>query len=108
MPIACDLGDGGRRSGGDRRSACDMAGMGGRRSWLRHRLRALSRRRGPRCDRQGARGFFHFRMIMAAIDRQEAFSGTKEVATPLALDLARLKAFLASRLPGGAAVLCVR
>jgi hypothetical protein len=29
-------------------------------------------------------------MIMPAIDRQEAFSGTKEVATPLALEIPRL------------------
>ena len=32
------------------------------------------------------------------IDRQATFSGTKEVAAPLAIDLGRLQAFLASRL----------
>ena len=37
---------------------------------------------------------------MPQIDRQAAFSGTKEIAAPLALDLGRLQAFLASRLPG--------
>src|SRR5260370_6926741 len=47
-------------------------------------------------------------MIMPAIDRQEAFSGTKQVAAPLALDVARLKSFLASRLPDCSAPLCVR
>ena len=47
-------------------------------------------------------------MIMPAIDRQEAFSGTKEVAAPLALDVARLKSFLASRLPDCSAALSVR
>src|SRR3954452_23806529 len=36
---------------------------------------------------------------MPQIDRQATFSGTKEVAPPLALELARLQAFLASRLP---------
>src|SRR5947208_3971839 len=36
---------------------------------------------------------------MSPIDRQAAFSGTKEVAGALALDAARLEAFLASRLP---------
>src|SRR5438105_3926081 len=36
---------------------------------------------------------------MPPIDRQAAFSGTKEVAGALALDAARLEAFLASRLP---------
>src|SRR6516162_3547071 len=82
--------------------------MGERRSRLRHRLRTLSRRRGPGCHRQGARRVFHACMIMPAIDRQEAFSGTKEVAAPLALDVARLKSFLASRLPDCSAALSVR
>ena len=36
---------------------------------------------------------------MPQIDRQATFSGTKEVAPPLALELARLQAFLASHLP---------
>src|SRR6202045_1815341 len=47
-------------------------------------------------------------MIMPAIDRQEAFSGTKQVGAALALDVARLKSFLASRLPDCCAPLCVR
>src|SRR5438876_3994192 len=45
---------------------------------------------------------------MAAIDRQAAFSGTKEVAPALAFDSARLAAYLAARLPGVAAPLAVR
>src|SRR5919109_298987 len=36
---------------------------------------------------------------MAPIDRQATFSGTKDVAPALALDAARLQAFLAPRLP---------
>jgi len=36
---------------------------------------------------------------MPQIDRQTTFSGTKEVAAPLAIDLDRLQAFLASRRP---------
>src|SRR6516225_8157173 len=36
---------------------------------------------------------------MPRIDRQTTFSGTKEVAAPLAIDLDRLQAFLASRRP---------
>src|SRR6266850_5074626 len=36
---------------------------------------------------------------MPQIDRQATFSGTKDVASPLAFDVARLEAFLASRLP---------
>ena len=37
--------------------------------------------------------------VMPPIDRQATFSGTKDVASALAFDLARLEAFLASRLP---------
>ncbi len=36
---------------------------------------------------------------MASIDRQATFSGTKEVASALAFDVARLEGFLAARLP---------
>src|ERR1700730_14115017 len=36
---------------------------------------------------------------MPQIDRQATFSGIKEVAAPLAIDVARLQTFLASRLP---------
>src|SRR6201989_3483861 len=42
------------------------------------------------------------------IDRQAAFSGTKEVAGGLAIDAARLEAFLAARLPDFASPLTVR
>jgi len=37
--------------------------------------------------------------VTSSIDRQAAFSGTKEVASALTLDVARLGAFLAARLP---------
>src|SRR5438876_3552985 len=36
---------------------------------------------------------------MPQIDRQATFSGTKEVAAPLAIDIGRLQAYLASRRP---------
>src|SRR5262245_4244026 len=36
---------------------------------------------------------------MPAIDRQATFSGTKEVSAPLAIDAARLQAYLEARLP---------
>src|SRR5216683_1243927 len=45
---------------------------------------------------------------MPSIDRQAAFSGTKEVADALAIDAARLEAFLASRLSDFAGPLGVR
>src|SRR2546422_8143194 len=45
---------------------------------------------------------------MPQIDRQATFSGTKEVAAPLAIDLGRLQAFLASRLPEFDATLVAR
>jgi len=45
---------------------------------------------------------------MSPIDRQAAFSGTKDVAGTLAIDVARLEAFLASRLPDFAPPLTVR
>jgi aminoglycoside phosphotransferase (APT) family kinase protein len=38
-------------------------------------------------------------VAMPPIDRQAAFSGTKDVASGLAIDAARLEAFLAARLP---------
>src|SRR5262245_13783859 len=37
--------------------------------------------------------------VMPPIDRQATFSGTKEVAAALAIDAARLEAYLAARLP---------
>ena len=37
--------------------------------------------------------------VMPSIDRQATFSGTKEVASALAIDAARLQAYLESRLP---------
>src|SRR5215471_6254341 len=45
---------------------------------------------------------------MPSIDRQATFSGTKEVAGALAIDAARLEAFLAARLPDFAGPLGVR
>jgi aminoglycoside phosphotransferase (APT) family kinase protein len=45
---------------------------------------------------------------MSAIDRQQAFSGTKEVAEPLRFDAARLAAYLAAQVPGFAGPLTVR
>jgi aminoglycoside phosphotransferase (APT) family kinase protein len=45
---------------------------------------------------------------MATIDRQTAFSGTKEVAEPLRFDVARLEAYLAVHAPGFAGPLTVR
>jgi aminoglycoside phosphotransferase (APT) family kinase protein len=45
---------------------------------------------------------------MNEIDRQDAFTGTKDVATPLRFDVARLEAYLAIKLPGFAAPLTVR
>ena len=45
---------------------------------------------------------------MPLIDRQSAFSGTKEVAAPLRFDAARLEAYLASRASGFAGPLTVR
>ena len=48
------------------------------------------------------------RSVMPSIDRQATFSGTKEVADALAIDAARLEAFLGSRLPDFAGPLSVR
>ena len=45
---------------------------------------------------------------MTAVDRQQAFSGTKEVAAALALDAARLEAYLAANVKGFAGPLTVR
>jgi aminoglycoside phosphotransferase (APT) family kinase protein len=45
---------------------------------------------------------------MASLDRQAAFSGTKEVSAPLRLDEARLHAWLADKVPGFAGPLEVR
>ena len=45
---------------------------------------------------------------MAGLDRQVAFSGTKEVAASLAFDLARLEAYFAARLPDFEGPLTVR
>jgi aminoglycoside phosphotransferase (APT) family kinase protein len=46
--------------------------------------------------------------MMPQIDRQASFSGTKEVAPALAVDAARLEAFLSARLPGFEGPLGVR
>jgi aminoglycoside phosphotransferase (APT) family kinase protein len=45
---------------------------------------------------------------MSGIDRQSAFSGTKEVAEPLRFDVGRLKAYLHEHAPGFAGPLAVR
>jgi aminoglycoside phosphotransferase (APT) family kinase protein len=45
---------------------------------------------------------------MAVIDRQSAFSGTKEVAEPLRFDAARLEPYLTSSVPGVRGPLVVR
>jgi aminoglycoside phosphotransferase (APT) family kinase protein len=45
---------------------------------------------------------------MTTIDRQAAFSGTKDVAPPLRFDTVRLEAFLAERVPGFRGPLTVR
>ncbi len=45
---------------------------------------------------------------MASIDRQQAFSGTKEVAAALALDAARLAGYLAQQVKGFAGPLTVK
>src|SRR5258707_1610053 len=48
------------------------------------------------------------RRTMPTIDRQSAFSGTKEVAEPLRFDVARLERYLATHIPGFAGPLTVR
>lgn len=45
---------------------------------------------------------------MASIDRQEAFSGTKEMSAALAIDAARLEAYLAANVEGFAGPLTVK
>jgi len=45
---------------------------------------------------------------MAIIDRQQAFTGTKDVAGPLRFDAARLESWLAAKAPGFAGPLAVR
>jgi aminoglycoside phosphotransferase (APT) family kinase protein len=45
---------------------------------------------------------------MSTIDRQQAFTGTKEVAAPLRFDVARLEAWLGAHAPGFAGRLTVR
>src|SRR6266853_463878 len=45
---------------------------------------------------------------MSMVDRQSAFSGTKDVATALAFDTARLADYLLAHLPGFAGPLSVR
>jgi aminoglycoside phosphotransferase (APT) family kinase protein len=45
---------------------------------------------------------------MSILDRQDAFTGTKEVAGPLRFDAARLERWLASRVPGFSGPLAVR
>ncbi|MGH6665517.1 MAG: phosphotransferase family protein, partial [Pseudolabrys sp.] len=45
---------------------------------------------------------------MTAIDRQQAFSGTKEAAGALALDSARLESYLATNVAGFAGPLTIK
>jgi aminoglycoside phosphotransferase (APT) family kinase protein len=45
---------------------------------------------------------------MSIMDRQEAFTGTREVAAPLRFDAARLESWLTARVPGFAGPLTVR
>src|SRR5215510_1151674 len=45
---------------------------------------------------------------MMSIDRQQAFSGTKDVAAALTFDVAHLEAYLRSQVPGFAGPLAVR
>ena len=45
---------------------------------------------------------------MTEIDRQAAYTGTKEVAAPLRFDVARLEAYLGERIPGFSGPLTVR
>src|ERR1700738_2448986 len=99
MPAACDMGHGRGRTRRDGRSACDLAGMGARRARLRYRLRALPCRGGAGGYCQSAGRFLQPFPMTTPIDRQATFSGTKEVAPPLAIDVARLEPFLSARLP---------
>src|SRR5262249_31593607 len=86
--------------------------MGDRRARLCPRQRALSRRGGAGSDGEGAARLLYSVIrqprVMPSIDRQATFSGTKEVADALAIDAARLAAFLAARLPDFAGPLSVR
>src|SRR5260370_36133313 len=45
---------------------------------------------------------------MPTIDRQAAYTGTKDVAAPLRVDVARLEGYLAARVKGFAGPLSVR
>src|SRR5215472_85046 len=86
--------------------------MGDRRARLCPRQRALSRRGGGGSDGEGAARLLYSVIrqprVMPSIDRQATFSGTKEVADALAIDAARLAAFLAARLPDFTGPLSVR
>jgi len=63
--------------------------------WIPGSLAALA----PRNDRV---------KIMTSLDRQQAFTGTKEAAPALRLDAARLAAYLAQHVPGFAGPLTVK
>src|SRR4029077_1165580 len=99
MPAACAMGHGRGHTRRDGRSACDLAGMGELRARLRYRLRALPCRGGAGGYCHGAGRFLQPFPMTTPIDRQATFSGTKEVAPPLAIDAARLEPFLCARLP---------
>src|SRR5215216_2664428 len=83
--------------------------MGKRRARHAHRFRPLPVRRKPGADGRGAvrilrRSVIRFEAsrsyAMTTIDRQIAYSGTKEVAEALRFDVAALEAYLAERIAG--------
>src|SRR6266545_3304705 len=65
-------------------------------------------RLSPASGGEGANAVPRFRRMMPQIDRQAAFTGTKEVATPLRFDAARLETYLAAHARGFAGPLTVR
>src|SRR6266545_3639050 len=65
-------------------------------------------RLSPASGGEGANAVPRFRRMMPQIDRQAAFTGTKEVAAPLRFDAARLETYLAANAPGFAGPLTVR
>ena len=108
-------GEAGGIPSGDRRSARHLARMGDRRAGLCHRQRSLSGRGDPRGDRGGAgrvlrrelgaftekpRSAPKLAAMTLPIDRQATFSGIKPVAAGLAIDEARLDAYLAAQVAG--------
>src|SRR5512139_3005584 len=76
--------------------------------------RKTRRSRSPSSIRSTPTHRFHFRRgsdlvaAMTTIDRQQAFSGTKDVAPALRLDLANLQSYLTAHVEGFAGPLAVR